>query len=161
MTLIILAVLAAAWLGYFALWFRDRQASRPMRGDSFGGTSQYFDRRSAVTSGPRAAFAGIGGVAVSLLEPPRTRQQASLRRRQVATVLVVAALASLLAVPVFGSPALGVHIVADLALVLFAYGSVNRQQAQAANLAEVRVLYPDRPAASDAVVMPLQQVVNG
>ena len=168
MTLIVLAVLATAWLGYFALWFRDRWASRQMRSDA--GTSQYFEPSFEAASREPGSFTSIGDRARNgdsarnlgdLLESPRTRQQALRRRRHVATVLIAVALASLLAVPVFGSTALAVHVMVDVVLILFAFGSFNRQQAPAMDLADVRVLYPDRHAPSDAVAMPLRRVANG
>ena len=190
MTLIILAVLAAAWLGYFALWFRDRRTSRARRGDGVADTSQYFDRSFDVTSRERVSFASAGNGARNLgdllagrdgldapqraagngarnlgdlLESPRTRQQALRRRRRVATVLIAVALGSLLAVPAFGPAALAVHVMVDVVLILFAFAfsSVHRRQAPAVNLVDVRVLCPDRPAPSDAVAMPLRRVANG
>ena len=162
MTLIVLTVLSTAWLGYFALWFRDRRASRLMRGDGVVDSNQY--RSLKASTGERVSFAGVGRGARKLgdlLEPPRTRQQAVRRRRQVAAALIAVALASLLTVPVFGPTALAVHVMVDVVLILFAFGSVHRQQAPAVNLAEVRVLYSDRPAPSHAVDMPLRRVVNG
>ena len=168
MTLIILMVLATAWLGYFALWFRDRRASRRLRGDA--ATSQYFDRTVDAVNRAPVPLMSLGGRASTgdssrnlgdLLESPQTHQQALRRRRHVATVLVSAAVASLLAVPVFGSAALFVHVMADMVLILFAFGSFNRRQAPAADLADIRVLYPDRPAPSDAVAMPMGRVANG
>ena len=164
MTLIVLTVLATAWLGYFALWFRDRRASRTLRGDA--GASQYFDPSFDAASRERSPFTRVGDGARNLgdlLESPRTRQQALRRRRHVATVLIAAALASLLAVPVLGPSALAVHVMVDVVLILFAFafGSVHRRQAPAAGLADVRVLYPDRPAPGDAVAMPLRRVANG
>ena len=170
MTLIVLTVLATAWLGYFALWFRHRRASRPRRGDGVVGASQYFDRSFDAASRERVSFASVGGGASvgdgarnlgDLLESPRTRQQALRRRRHVATVLIAVALASLLAVPVFGPTALAVHVMVDVVLILFAFGSVHRQQPLPVNVADVRVLHPDRPAPSDAVAMPLRRVANG
>ncbi len=156
MTLIVLTVLAAAWLGYFALWFRDRRASRPLRGDGVVGLTPSFD-----ASGREAAsFGSVGEGARPLLEYPRTRQQALRRRRHVATVLIALALASLMVVPVLGATALAVHVLADVGLLLFAFG-VQRQQAPSMSLAGVRVLYPDRPEQSDAMAMPLRRVANG
>lgn len=162
MTLIVLAVLATAWLGYFALSFRDRRAARTQRGDA--GTSRYFDPPCYALGRERASFSSVGGSARNLgdlLESPRTPQQALRRRRHVATVLLAVALASLLAAPVLGPGALAVHVMVDLCLILFAFGSLNRQQPQAVDLADVRVLYPDRPAPGDAVSMPLRRVANG
>ena len=160
MTLIVLTVLAAAWLGYFALWFRDRRASRPRHGDSFVGFTPSFD-----ASGRRAVSIGSVGESArprgDLLEYPRTRRQALRRRRHVATVLIALALASLAAVPVWGATALAVHVLADVGLLLFAFGSSHRQQAPSMGLAGVRVLYPDRLAQSDAMAVPLRRVVNG
>ena len=164
MTLIVLAVLAAAWLAYFALWFRERRASGPRRGDGVVDTSHYSDRSFGAASRERVSFAGVGDGAKNLgdlLESPRTRQQALRRRRHVATVLIAVALASLLAVPVFGPTALSVHVMVDVGLILFAFGTVHRQQPPPVSLADVRVLYPDRPAPSDAATMPLRRVANG
>ena len=210
MTLIVLAVLAAAWMAYFALWFRERRASGPRRSDGVVDTSHYSDRsleaerigarirlirarpwperpvsaanksgsdtvatqrtlthsRSLLdaVSRERVSFAGVGDGAKNLgdlLESPRTRQQALRRRRHVATVLIAVAIASLLAVPVFGPTALSVHVMVDVGLILFAFGTVHRQQPPAVSLADVRVLYPDRPAPSDATAMPLGRVANG
>ena len=78
-----------------------------------------------------------------------------------ARLIIAAALASLLAVPVFGSSALTVHVMADVGLILFAFGAVHRRQVPDVSLADVRVLYPDRPAPGDAVAMPLRRVANG
>ena len=166
MTLIILTVLAAAWLGYFALWFRHRRASSLRPGDGVVGASQYFDRSFDAAGRGQAAYASaVSGAGarhlVDLLEPPRTRQQAMRRRRLVARVIIGAALASLVAVPVFGPAALAVHVMIDVGLILFAFGSVHRQQAPDASLAEVRVLYPYRPVTDHAVTMPLRRVANG
>ena len=160
MTLIVLTVLATAWLGYFALWYRERRAAQPMRYDEM-----LSFNRSINGVGRGAAQAGIvGGEAKprgELFEVPRTPQQALCRRRQVAAVLVSAAVASLLAVPVLGAVSLAVHVLADLALLLFAFGAVQRQQVAAPAMAEVRVLYPQGLAPGEAVVAPLRRVVNG
>ena len=160
MTLIVLTVLATAWLGYFALWYRERRAAQPMRTDGIVGFNRSLN---AVGRGP-ALPVGVGGGAKlrgELFEPPRTPQQALSRRRQVAAVLIAAAVVSVLAVPVLGAASLAVHVLADLALLLFAFGAVRRQQAPAPSMAEVRVLYPQRLAPRDAVVAPLRRVVNG
>ena len=175
MTLIVLTVLAVAWLGYFAMWLREKQALGPRRGDGFidsnRNSNQYFHRPVVALNSEGLSFPHTGGGARGLaegagnfgglLQLPRTRQQASRRRRHVASVLIVAALASLLVVPAFGPTALAVHVMIDIGLILFAFGLVHRQQASAVNLAEVRVLYPDRIAPSDAVAMPLRRVANG
>ena len=160
MTLIVLTALATAWLGYFALWYRERRAAQPMHHDG----SLSFDR-SLDGVGRGVAQAGIAGVAAKprgeLFEPPRTPQQALWRRRQVAAVLLAAAVVSLLAVPVLGAASLALHVMADLALLLFAFGAVRRQQPAVPAMAEVRVLYPQRLPPGDAVVTPLRRVVNG
>lgn len=164
MTLIVLTVLAAAWLVYFALWFRERRASWPRHGDNFVGAGRSLDRSFDATIRAQVSLAGIGAGSrnlTDLLESPRTPQQALRRRRHVAAVLIAVALASLLAVPVFGPDALAVHVVVDVVLILFAFGSVHRRQAPDVGLADVRVLYPDRPAPSEAMAMPLRRVVNG
>ncbi len=160
MTLIVLTVLAVAWLGYFALWFRERRESRPVARD---GLLSFDPSLDGLGRGP--ALAGSIGegpkLVTDLLESPRTRQQALRRRQHVAAMIVTLAIASLLAAPVFGSGALAVHVLADVGLLLFAFGSVRRQQAPAVSLASVRVLYPDRPAPGDAVAVPLGRVANG
>ena len=178
MTLIILAVLAAAWLGYFALWFRERRASRPVRGDGMVGLTPAFDsiERRADSTGSLDSIGSLGSIGSvgsigslgesarplgDLLESPRTRQQAHRRRRHVATLLIAVAVGSLVAVPAFGATALAVHVLVDLVLVLFAFSSIHRQQPLPVDLADVQVLYPDRPAPSDTAAMPLRRVANG
>jgi len=155
-----MTVLATAWLGYFALWFRDKRASRSPRGDDLDGFTPSFDAlaRGAI---PIRSFEESPRSRGDLWELPRTPEQAHRRRRQVATTLGALALASLLAVPVFGATALVVHVVVDVVLLLFAFGSTHRQQPPAINLADVRVLYPDRPAPGDAVATSLGSVANG
>ena len=160
MTPIVLTVLATAWLGYFALWLRERRAAQPMRTDGIVGFNRSLN---AMGSGPALPL-GVGGGAKprgELFEPPRTPHQALSRRRQVAAVLLSAAVASLLAVPVLGAASLAVHVLADLALLLFAFGAVRRQQAPAPSMAQVRLLYPDRPVPIHAGAMPLRRVASG
>jgi len=159
-TLIVLAVLATAWLGYFALWFRERRASRPIRTDgavSFNRPFKSPDRGRAFAGdsgrGPRP-----GG---ELFDAPRSADQALSRRRQVVAVLGAVAVATLLAIPALGVAALAVHVVADVALLLFSFGAARRQQVAAPGVAEVRVLYPQRPSSGEVVVTPLRRVVNG
>ena len=159
MTLITLAVLAAAWLGYFALCYRDKRASRPRRGDGLVGLTPAFDPKERRTASIRSIPASPRTLG-DLLESPRTRQQAHRRRRQVATLLIAAAVGSLVAVPVAGAAALVVHVLADVVLIVFAFGYLHRQQGPSLDLADVRVLYPARPAPSDAA-MPLRRVANG
>ena len=160
MTLIVLTVLATVWLGYFALWHRERRAAQPMRHDA----TIHFNRSiNGVGRGP-ALPAGVGGGAKprgEMFEAPRTPQQALSRRRRVAAVLIAAAVVSLLAVPVLGAASLAVHVLADLALLMFAFGAVRRRQPAVPAMAEVRVLYPQRLAPGNAVVAPLRRVVNG
>ena len=163
MTLIVLTVLAAAWLGYFALWYRERRTAQPMRTDGIVGINRSLNSMGRGPALP-ALPVGVGGGAKprgELFEAPRTPQQALSRRRQVAAVLIAAAVVSVLAVPVLGAASLAVHVLADLALLLFAFGAVRRQQAPAPSMAEVRVLYPQRLAPRAAVVAPLRRVVNG
>ena len=159
-TLIVLTVLATAWLGYFALWFRDKRASRSPRGDDLDGFTPSFDALTSAAIPIRSLEEGSRSRG-DLWDLPRTPEQAYRRRRHVATMLAALALASLLAVPVFGATALAVHVMVDVVLLLFAFGSVHRQQPPAINLADVRVLYPDRPESSDAVATPLGSVANG
>ena len=159
MTLIVLTVLGAAWLGYFALWYREKRAARPLPNGgmlSFSGSPAAVGRQVV----PFGSVAEGGKPLGDLLEPPRTKHQALRRRRQVAAALAVVAVASLLAAPVLGPSALTVHVLADVVLLLFAMGSMQRQQPPAMTLSEVRVLYPDRPAV-DTVAMPLERVATG
>ena len=160
MTLIVLAVLATAWLGYFALWFRERRASRPVRTDG----AVTFNRPFKSTDRGRALVgdAGRGArPAGELFDAPRSAGQALSRRRQVVAVLGALAVAALLAAPALGAVALAVHVVADVALLLFTFGAVRRQQVAAPGMAEVRVLYPQQPSSREVVVTPLRRVVNG
>ena len=160
MTLIVLAVLATAWLGYFALWFRERRASRPIRTD--GAVS--FNRPFKSTDRGRAFAGGYGTGAKptgELFDAPRSAEQALSRRRQVAAVLGAVAVATLLAIPALGVAALALHVLADVALLLFTFGAARRQQVAAPGMAEVRVLYPQRPSSREVVVTPLRRVVNG
>ena len=166
MTLIVLTVLATAWLGYFALWYRERRTAQPMRTDGIVGLNRSLNSmgRGAALPGGAALPVGVGGGAKprgELFEAPRTPQQALSRRRQVAAVLIAAAAVSLLAVPVLGAASLAGHVLADLALLLFAFGAVRRQQPAVPAMAEVRMLYPQGLARGDAVVTPLRRVVNG
>ncbi len=160
MTLIVLTVLATAWLGYFALWFRERRAARPTRTDgmvSFSRSPNDTGRGSALTVGLGEGAKARG----ELLDSPRSAHQAHRRRRQVAAVLLAVAAASLLAVPFLGAASLAVHVLADLALLLFAFGAVRRQEPAVPGMAEVRVLYPQGLASRDATATPLRRVVNG
>lgn len=164
MTLIVLAVLAAAWLGYFVLWYRERRASQLTRTGGMGYNRPFTPADHQPALAQPALAAGLGPATRprgELFEAPRSRRQALSRRRQVALVLGSVAVAALLAVPVAGPSALAVHVVADMALLLFAFGAFRRQQVGAPGMAEVRVLYPQRPAASETVISPLKQVVNG
>jgi hypothetical protein len=159
-TLIVLAVLATAWLGYFVLWFRERRASQPIRTDGMVD----FNRPIKSAGRGRTFTGSIGQGAKSrgeLFDAPRSAEQALARRRQVVAVLGAMAAASLLAIPALGVAAVAVHVLADVALLLFTFGAVRRQQVPAPSMAEVRVLYPQRSAPSEVVVTPLRRVVNG
>ncbi len=208
MTPIVLAVLAAAWLGYFALWWRHKRASLPQRADdglarfgrSFGDMALGAVSVASAGEGSRILSVGAplpaghgvsipvsvdegmrGGYGVplpaghgvsipsiwavpriraDLWAPPRTRGQARRRRRQVAATLAGLVFASLLAVPVFGATALAVHLTVDAMMLAFAFGSLRRRSPSAVDLADVRAIYPDRPARSD-VAEPLRRVVGG
>lgn len=160
MTLIVLAMLATAWLGYFVLWFRERRGSRPTRTSGAVNFSRPFksmDRRHALVGGAGRGARPRG----ELLDAPRSAEQALSRRRQVVAVLGAVAVASLLAIPAVGVAALAVHVLADAALLLFTFGAVRRQPVSAPGMAEVRVLYPQGPSSSEIVVTPLRRVVNG
>ena len=160
MTLIVLAVLATAWLGYFVLWFRERRASQPVRSNgavSFNRPFKSMDRSHGFAGGPGSGARPSG----ELFDAPRSAEQALSRRRQVVAVLGAVAAASLLAIPALGGAALAVHVLADVALLLFTFGAARRQQVVAPGVAEVRVLYPQRPSSSEVVVTPLRRVVNG
>ena len=73
MTLIVLAVLATAWLGYFVLWFRERRASQPVRSNgavSFNRPFKSMDRSHGFAGGQLARLAA------ARRRPFRTRQGA-------------------------------------------------------------------------------------
>ena len=175
MTLIVLAVLATAWLAYFALWYRESRSASPVRRNSMQSFSIFLgalgesivDPRNQRWSGPSGGRVRRQG---ELFDTPRTPQEAFRRRRHVMAVLTAAALASLLAVPSFGAIPLAFHLLTDLVLASFVYGAVRCQHAAAERDMNVRVLYPDRPAlgASDdgvepgeGVVVPLRRTANG
>lgn len=160
MTLIVLAVLATAWLGYFVLWFRERRTSQPVRTGGVVGFNRPFspaNGRVALTGGSGRGARHRG----ELFDAPRSAEQALARRRQVVAVLGAVAVASLLAIPALGVAALAVHVLADVALLLFTFGSARRQQVVGPTMAEVRVLYPLQPSSSEVVVTPFRRVVNG
>ena len=149
----------AAWLGYFVLRFRERRASQAVRSNgalSFNRAFKSVDRGRGFAGGPGSGARPSG----ELFDAPRSAEQALLRRRQVVAVLGTVAVASLLAIPALGGTAVAAHVLADLALLLFMFGAARRQQVAAPGVAEVRVLYPQRPSSSEVVVTPLRRVVN-
>ena len=178
MTMIVLAVLGSAWLLYLALWLREKKAYRPTtrstRSSSGRSSPSFLDPPAPivnalapiVTAGVSSA-ALVDGAAVGsrslgdLLEAPRTPRAAMRRRQHVAAAIIGVAALALLAVPVFGTSALAVHVLADLGVVAFAMGVANRQSPAGPALADVQVLYPNRPAAGEAAMMPLGRVANG
>ena len=160
MTLIVLAVLATAWLGYFVLWFR-RGERHSRGGPTEWPASTHPPTTRAACPRCRWASAWRRNPEASSFEAPRSAQQAHSRRRQVATLLGLVAVGSLLAVPALGASALAVHVLADMALLLFAFGAVRRQQPAAPGIAEVRLLYPPTMEPGDAAATPLRRVVNG
>lgn len=167
MTLIVLAVLAGAWLVYFAVWFRESRSTSVPRLNSTQDFSRFLGalddsnvKRSGVVL---SAGTGIGASRQSeMFDTPRTAYDAGRRRRHVFAMLATAAVVSLLAVPLFGVGMVAVHLIVDLALAGFAYGALRRQHAAAEHDMNVRVLYPDRlPASEDGVVVPLRRTATG
>ncbi len=184
MTLILLTLLAVAWLGYFAICLRARLESRSERIDGMIDASQfshYLELPVGYEGGVREVSSPAslkvvqprlddleskGTTEVSrgvtyLLEAPRTPQQALRRRRNITAWFTAVALLSLMLVPSLGTAALVMHLTVDVVLVLFLFGVAQRQQLPAENLAEVRALYPDHPAFGAAVDTPMRHVVNG
>ena len=160
MTLIVLAVLATAWLGYFVAWYRERRGSHLFR--TTGPVD--FNRPFTIANRRREPTGGAGQGAKprgELFDVPRSAEQALCRRRQVIAVLGAVAVASLLAIPALGVAIVAVHMLADIALLLFTFAAVRRQQVAAPKMAEVRVLHPHRTVPDEVVVTPLRRVVNG
>lgn len=156
MTLLVLAMLAVAWLGYFVMWARERRSAMAMprnKTQAFSSFITAFSTASLPSGSRRTRRRGALG-------KPVTRSAALRRRRQIVGLILLIALVSLAAVPFVGASALLVHLVADTMLVLFSWDALRRRQAADQRLASVRTLYPDRPA-SDAEIMPLRRIVNG
>lgn len=161
MTSIVLLVLVGAWAGYLFIWWKDARAAAPPGRNgirsfsrqlgSLGGTSP----RSSMSSGESMTRTA------DLSRAPRTIDDAARRRREVLLALGVLASVSLLVVPFFGGMAVSVHVLIDLAFLSYGYGMVRRRHLSAEREINVSMLYPDRPAVRDAVVVPMRRTANG
>ena len=166
MTLAVLAVLAGAWLVYFGLWLRESRAPSATRPDSM----RSFSRALGALSRPAADMLGRSrvrpyenhsGQRGKQFGPPRSAAQARQRRLHLFVALTALALVSLIAAPVAGTPALAVHLLADLALVGFACGVALRPRSEPRGVSNVRELHPQPAATDDGVVVPLRRAADG
>jgi len=160
-TSIVLLVLVGAWAGYLFLWWKDARAGAPTGRNGI----RSFNRQLGSLGGavPRSLMPTFESIVrtTDLSRAPRTIDDAARRRREVLVVLGAIALISLLAVPVVGGLALSVNVLIDLMFLAYGYAMVRRRHLSAEHEIKVRMLYPDRPAAPDAVVVSMQRSANG
>ncbi len=190
MTLAVLGTLAGLWLVYFGLWFRETRRSPSSRPDSINSFSRALGalarpvahQRGGDEDRGRVDGSGPGNRPSGVFDPPGSASEATVRRRGLMALLTTAALVSLMAVPSFGAPALAVHLLADLALLVFvgvvaarhlgsrarpaagvaAADSVAVAESVAAEESNVLVLHPPRPShEEDGVVVPLRRAADG
>lgn len=169
MTLIVLFAVAAAWVGYAAVWLRDDRSASPARGNSIDSFRRALGAlsTSAVEAPARAGAPGVHPRSAGVLSPPLTSAQAARRRSQVVMTLAALAFGSLMAVSLAGLPALVAHVIADVGLLSFFYAVARRRQLMAER--EIRAeqalkvvrLYPDRPAIGGAAPIGMRRVVGG
>lgn len=169
MTLIVLIAVAAAWVGYAAVWLRDDRSVSPARGNSIDSFRRALGSlgASAVTAPARAGAPGAHPRSAGVLSSPLTSAQAARRRSQVVMTLAVLALGSLMAVSLAGLPALITHVTADIALLSFFYAVARRRQLMAER--EIRAeqalkvvrLYPDRPEIGGGALVGMRRAAGG
>ena len=174
MTLAVLVVLAALWLGYFVLWFRESRNSASTKPDSVHSFSRALGALARPVAdqprrgGPRGQADGLRPQTRptrGVFDPPVSAAEATRRRRGLLVVLAATAAVSLMAVPSLGAAALAVHLLADLALLAFV-GIVAGRRLRVAPApvsdSNVRVLHPARPTSEEhGVVVPLRRAADG
>lgn len=161
MTSIVLLVLVGAWAGYLFLWWKDARAAAPPGRNGIRSFSRQLGSLGGTS--PRSSMPTVESVIrnTDLGRAPRTTDAAARRRREVMLALGVLASVSLLAVPFFGSMAMSVHVLIDLAFLAYGYAMVRRRHLSAEHEIKVRMLYPDRPVTPDGVVVPMRRTANG
>lgn len=152
----VLAVLGGLWAVFVAMWLRDRRRAAAMPRNKTKAFSSFIGALSTASASTHSARVQPAGA----FSKPVNRLAASRRRRHGLTLAVLCAGLSFLAVPVFGVPALVVHVLADGAVLLFVSDALRRRRAVEQRLASVRVLYP-RQSPSEAEVVSLRRIVNG
>ena len=161
MTSIVLLVLVGAWAGYLFLWWKDARSAAPPGRNGIRSFSRQLGSLGGSTASSSMPTLESFVRTTDLSRAPRTTDDAARRRREVLLVLGALASMSLLAVPFFGGRAVLVHVLIDLTFLLYGYGVVRRRHVSAEREIKVSMLYPDRPAVPDAVVVPLRRTVNG
>lgn len=194
MTQAVLGTLAGLWLVYFGLWFRETRRSPSSRPDSINSFSRalgalarpFADQRGGDQTGGRVNGSRPGPRPSGVFDPPGSASEATVRRQGLIALLAAAALVSLMAVPSLGAPALAVHVLADLTLLVVvgvvaarhlgnrarpavvtaarvaAGENVAADESVVADESNVLVLHPPRPAdEEDGVVVPLRRAADG
>ena len=179
MTSIILLVLVGAWVGYIFLWWKDGRAISASRGDgirsfsrslgSLGGSSSRPSGSAAPFGAPSVGTPSLGAPSLGIPPAPRpgdlvsrpiTAADAARRRQEVVGVLAIAAVLTLIAVPLLGMKALVLHLLVDAALGWFGYAVVRRQHLAAEREIKVRMLYPDAEV-DDRVLVSMERTASG
>lgn len=161
MTSIVLLVLVGAWAGYLFLWWKDARGAAPPGRNGIRSFSRQLGSLGGTASRPGSPAIESMIRAADLARSPRTTDDAARRRREVLLALGILAGLTLLAVPFVGGVAMTVHVLIDLVLVAYGYAVVRRRHVSAEREIKVRMLYPDRPAPSEPVVVPIRRTVNG
>ncbi len=163
MTIVVVGVLACAWGGYFLYCIADRRKSSTRHRDGVRnfsvslkalGASAAPARRPALVQHANGAPAPRPGTGFGM---PRSREEASRRRLQVMTVLVLLVLGSLVATPSFGAAAWAAHIVADVALVAFGVAAFQHRHRRAEHEIKQLILNPSYGLAPDPYGDPLAE----
>ena len=151
MTSIVLLVLVGAWAGYIFLWWKDGRAVSASRGDGIRSFSRSLGSLGGFSVRPPGPAAPLGTPSLGASSPapgpgelvsrPRSAADAARRRQEVIGVLAIAAVLTLIAVPLLGVKALVLHLLIDAALGSFGYAVVRRQHLAAEREIKVRMLY--------------------
>lgn len=122
MTLIALAALACAWLGYFVFYFKDDRSVKSNRKSghkAFNRTLNALGDSVASVNGSSLTRTTRSSRPTVLFDRPRTAIEANRRRVHVTVTLATTALVALAAVPRIGMVGWVVHALAVTALVIF------------------------------------------
>ena len=137
-TSIVLLVLAAGWCAYLAVWFKDARRAAARGNDAIRTFSSGMGTLGGSSSGS-SALASLRAIELK----PRSVGAAAQRRRQVLTVLGALAVVTFLAALVVGAVGVLVHLLADAALLGYAYAVVQRRNLHAEREMKVEMLYPE------------------